>query len=347
MAWFNLTLLAIPFGLGYAIVRHRVVDIGFVLNRALVFGAISGIVVIAFGILEWALSNVFVRVSHITSTSLELRARAGAGVLAAHDPREVDHAVDDIFFRDRHAAERALRTFAREVAFVTDPHVAVERAHAELVTRTGAAAAAVYVADAHGAVRVDPAESAAPDTVAIDDPALVRLRATRTPLALRELQSALAGEWAFPMCVRDTVTGVVTLGAKTNGEAYAPDEIATIETVALALGNALDALQTAALRAEVARVLLDGAPLERCAARSMRRRGRAASCRNRRGRFPVLENDVHRGATSPKTRPSSRRSRRMPAQSGCSHASISAAARTVRSARPRRSNRSAKVTASR
>ena len=84
--WMGATLLAVPFGLGYAIVRHRVVDIGFVVNRALVFGGVSAVVVVAFGVLEWALSNVFVRVSHITSTSLELGARARVGVLAAHDP---------------------------------------------------------------------------------------------------------------------------------------------------------------------------------------------------------------------------------------------------------------------
>ena len=41
LVWLNLTLLAIPFGLGYAIVRHRVVDIGFVVNRAIVFGSVS------------------------------------------------------------------------------------------------------------------------------------------------------------------------------------------------------------------------------------------------------------------------------------------------------------------
>jgi hypothetical protein len=69
------------------------------------------------------------------------------------------------------------------------------------------------------------------------------------------------GNRAFPMIVRDAIAGTVVLGAKLNGEAYAPDEMATIETVAIALGNALDALQTAALRAEVARVL-NGAPLE-------------------------------------------------------------------------------------
>jgi hypothetical protein len=260
--WTGLTLLAVPFGLGYAIVRHRVVDIGFVVNRALVFGGVSAIVVIAFGVLEWVLSNVFVRVSHITSTSLELALALALGFSLRTIHGKVDRVVDDLFFRDRHTAERALRTFAREVAYVTDPHVAVERAHAELLAHTGAASVSVYVADGTQAIRVDPAEGAAPDAVAVDDPALVRMRADRAPCDLTGLPTAFAGEWAFPMCVRDAITGTVVLGPKSNGEAYAPDEIATIETVALALGNALDALQTAALKAEVARVLLDGAPLE-------------------------------------------------------------------------------------
>jgi len=118
------------------------------------------------------------------------------------------------------------------------------------------------VVDGARALRVDPAEHAAPDAVGIDDPALVRMRASRAPCELGVLETGFTGEWAFPMCVRDAVTGAVVLGGKTNGEAFAPDELATIETVALALGNALDALQTAALKAEVTRVLLDGAPLE-------------------------------------------------------------------------------------
>ena len=58
----------------------------------------------------------------------------------------------------------------------------------------------------------------------------------------------------------DTLVDV--LASKSDGEAFAPDELATVETVASALGTALDALQTAALKAEVARVLLDGVPVE-------------------------------------------------------------------------------------
>jgi hypothetical protein len=212
--------------------------------------------------LEWALSTVFVKFSHVTSTSLELMLALVLGFSLRGIHSRVDAFIDDLFFRSRHDAERALKTFAREVAYVTDPRVAVARAHAELVRRTGAEDAAVYVVTGADTVRVDPAESAAPDRVDLDDPALVRMRATRLPVALGDLASAFAGDRAFPMCVRDAITGAVVLGPKSNGEAYAPDEIATVETVVLALGNALDALQTAALKAEIARVLLDGAPVE-------------------------------------------------------------------------------------
>ena len=262
IGYLPLTMIAMPFGLGYAIVRHRVVDIGFVINRALVFGIVSAVVIVAFIVLEWALSTVFVKVSHVTGTSLELLLALVLGFSLRGIHSRVDAFIDDVFFRSRHEAERALKTFAREVGYVTDPRVAVDRAQEALVTRTGASGAVVYVVAGGDVLRIDRAESAAPDRLDVDDPALVRMRATRAPVALAGVTSAFAGEVAFPMCVRDAVTGAVVLGPKTNGEAYAPDEIATVETVVLALGNALDALQTAALKAEIGRVLLDGAPLE-------------------------------------------------------------------------------------
>lgn len=260
--WLGVTFLAIPFGLGYAIVRHRVVDIGFVVNRALVFATVSGIVLLAFAVLEWLLGNVLVSVSHITSVSLELGLALVLGFSLRSIHGKVDALVDDLFFRERHRAEHALRVFAREVAYINDPHVAIARTHRELCTHSGASSVAVYVVAGTGVVRVDPDAPTAPARVDVDDPALVRLRATRATVALRtSLESAFIGNRAFPMIVRDAITGTVVLGAKVNGEAYAPDEAATIETVVIALGNALDALQTAALRAEVARVL-NGAPVE-------------------------------------------------------------------------------------
>lgn len=262
MTYVQLTLGIIPFGLGYAILRHRVVDIGFVVNRAIVFGTISGIVVLAFAILEWVLSATVVRVSHVTSTTLELALALALGFSLRFIHQHVDRIVDDLFFRSRHEAERALATLAREIGFVTDPQTAVLRTFSELRVRTETSACAVYVVDGPRAVRVDPGEDSGPQGVDIDDPALVRLRAERNPVVLAKLATGLHGERLFPMLVRGTVSGAVALGPKLTGEAYAPDEIRAIEAVVLALGAALDALQTAALKSEIARVLVDGASLD-------------------------------------------------------------------------------------
>jgi MFS family permease len=256
--WVGLTFLAIPFGLGYAIVRHRVVDVGFVVNRALVFAIVSAIVLLAFGALEWLLGNVLVKVSHITSASLELGLALVLGFSLRSIHLKIDAFVDDLFFRDRHRAEHALRTFAREVGYITEPREAIDRTRQELLAFSGSSSVAIYVVAGGRAIRVD-ASGAAP--IGIDDPALVRMRATRDVVTLADVRSVLAGERAFPMTVRDAVVGTIVLGPKANGEAYAPDERATIAAVVIALGNALDALQTAALRTEVARVLQNGAPL--------------------------------------------------------------------------------------
>lgn len=259
--YLGLTLIAIPVGLGYAIVRHRVVDIGFVVNRAVVFGTLSAIVVAAFMVLEWALSNAAMKISHITSTSLEIALALGLGFSMRTLHSRVDHFVDDLFFRDRHAAEQALRTLARDVGYISEPQVAVARVFEGLRAHSGATLTAIYAVDGPVALRIDPAaQSEAP--VSFDDPALVRMRASRSPCELAGLATALPGARAFPMLVRDTLSGLVVLGAKANGEEYAPDELSAIEALVLALGNALDALQTAALKREIARVLLDGAPLD-------------------------------------------------------------------------------------
>ena len=39
--------------LAYAILRHRVIDVGFAVNRALVFAVFTGLLLVSFGIVEW------------------------------------------------------------------------------------------------------------------------------------------------------------------------------------------------------------------------------------------------------------------------------------------------------
>jgi hypothetical protein len=53
VAAFDLLTLALPISLCYAIVRHRVLDIGFALNRVVVFTTTSAILIGVFGGLQW------------------------------------------------------------------------------------------------------------------------------------------------------------------------------------------------------------------------------------------------------------------------------------------------------
>ncbi|MEO9169600.1 MAG: PDZ domain-containing protein, partial [Candidatus Baltobacteraceae bacterium] len=52
------TIACIPIGLAYVILRHRIIDIGFVINRAVVYASVSLIVVGTFIVFEWLLAHV-------------------------------------------------------------------------------------------------------------------------------------------------------------------------------------------------------------------------------------------------------------------------------------------------
>ena len=54
----ELLALAFQVSFGYAIVRHRVLDIGFVINRVLVFTVISTALLIVFGVTEFAVDKL-------------------------------------------------------------------------------------------------------------------------------------------------------------------------------------------------------------------------------------------------------------------------------------------------
>ena len=118
-----LSLIAVPIGTTYAILRHRVLDVGFVVNRALVFGVISGIVVLAFGLLEWFLGKYLVDLGHVGSSFVEAMLALALALSLRQIHGRVDHFVDSVFFRQRHLAERALRRLAHEVAFIDNAGV--------------------------------------------------------------------------------------------------------------------------------------------------------------------------------------------------------------------------------
>ena len=245
----QLTLLAIPLGMGYVMLRHRMLDLGFVINRALVFAAISLFIVGVLTLVEFVLGKYVVELSHTTSTFIEAAFALALGLSMRPIHDRVDRAVDDLFFRKRHLAERELHLFADEAAFVTDRARLLE-ATIEIVTTQLHVDGAAILLEIDGKITV--AANSLPSLSADDnDRAILRMKAHRRPVDLREVGSNIEADVALPMFVRGRFAGTLLCGHKPDAESYAPDELAVLADVAHAVGVALDSLETEALKAEL------------------------------------------------------------------------------------------------
>ncbi len=226
-----LQLLA-PLGLTYAMLNRRLLDVGFVLNRAAVYAGVSVVIIGLFVLAEWALGSWFSSATHTESLLLSalLALVLGLSVRALH--HRVDLVLDNIFFRKRHEDEQAIRRFAREAPYITNPSILIERTIGVLKEHTGASLVRFEVAS----------ESGCFGGVDANDEAIVALHASHQPLDLGTVHSSLAGEFAYPLVARGRLLGVLVLGANRSGESYAPDESAAIEQLAQSVGGALDYL---------------------------------------------------------------------------------------------------------
>jgi hypothetical protein len=221
-----------PVGLTYGLLSRRLLDVGFALNRAAVFTTLSLVIVGVFTLAEWALGSWLQSESKATNlvVSAALALALGLSIHPIH--AWVDRFIDNIFFRKRHQDEKALRRFAHEAAFTTDPGAILERAKRELLEHAESTSADVLLYDGTGRY----------GDIDENDLALVALRASGERVDLHGLKTQLRGDYAYPMLARGRFVGALVIGPKRSHEPYAPDESAAIAEVAHGVGIALDLL---------------------------------------------------------------------------------------------------------
>ena len=235
-----------PIVLTYVALNRRLLDIGFVLNRAAVFAIVSTILIGAFVIVEWV-ANEWLSANHTTSAVVGMIVALALGLSIRYVHKVADRIVDQVLFRKRHEDEAAMRRFAHEAGFITDRATLLERAASTVKTSTGADASILVLDDSLRS------------SVDENDPALVALRAWHKPVDLEEFPgSALHGQFAFPMVARGELVGALLCGTKQDSEVYAPDEAEALQLLADGVGSALSLLYQAqrgsneALSAEIA-----------------------------------------------------------------------------------------------
>jgi len=236
--------LVLPLGLLYATLRHRLLDLSFALNRGVVFGAISVIVLLTFFGLE-KLSESVLRPQGQEQNALIAGGIAFGIFLFFHKVRDwVERNVERFLFSSWHRREIALREYVRSAAHVTKIDALISSSLAAIDRFTDQAGCAIYRRSVDGnyqCLRSSTAE--APAHIDGNDAIVLAMRLERGVVRCTDLGSSLTQELAVPILNRGEIDGFVLINHKPSREAYRPDELDLLEFAVQQIGLDLTALE--------------------------------------------------------------------------------------------------------
>jgi hypothetical protein len=267
--WFSALLFSLnvllPLAVAHAVVRHRVLDIDFVIGRALVFAILTLLLAGAFGVLDWFFGTVLegFEFTHIVQAALSITVAFAIGRIEEFTVKTVEA----LFFRKRRAAEARLDRITRVLSHAPSSAMIEDALIREAVGALELTSAAVY-RRGPGSAYVRLAASERQDGAAAafgdGDPLVATLRSHDRVVDLDQLSgghttASAAGRRsavAVPMFANAALTGFVLYGAHVDGAAIDSDEAAQLERLADAASLAFEQLEAHQLRADNAQLRL-------------------------------------------------------------------------------------------
>jgi membrane-associated protease RseP (regulator of RpoE activity) len=246
-----------PLSVAYAVVKHRVIDVNFVMSRTLVYAVLTTIFVAVFAFIDWFVGRVLDQTRWALVAEIAVAIGVGFWLNGLH--ARVDRFVDSVLFRRRHAAEHRLTRLARGLPHATSIDLIDASLIAEPSDALDLTSAALFRRDATGRYRRVSAIDWPPHValeLATDDPLILHLQAERGAMRLSEIHwsrdDAPSGtgrpSLALPITVRHELDAIVLFGAHRGGEDFDPDELQWLNTLSAAAGAAYDHLEADALR---------------------------------------------------------------------------------------------------
>lgn len=221
-----------PYAFVYATLRHRLLDVTFVLNRTVVFGALAALVVTIVGAVDWGVGKLLSNTK--AAIAVEAAATIALGFVLDRVHAVLERAVDRFVFAKRHAAEHHLERVTAGLAYAESRGAVLRAVVDEPVRALRLKSAAVFVAEgslyargyAHG-WRESDATSLAPD-----DPLVRLLRAERNLIDVAaarweladELTPSVRPEIAVPLLMRDELLGIAFYGQRDDAATLDPEE---------------------------------------------------------------------------------------------------------------------------
>lgn len=267
--FFSFSALMTAIAVAYGVIRHRVIDVDFIISRTLVYTILTVIVVAIFALIEYLIGKVLE--SGRWAEILTVAAAVGVGISMNYLHGWLDGLLDVLFFRRRHEAELRLAKTAHTMphagAFELVDEMLVEEPREAL----DLASAAVFRRTSHGFARMAAAgwDGAHASILDHDDHLVLRLRAELQPVAVASVRwprtDLPAGDaqpiYAVPVVIGHEVEAITLYGAHAGGEDLDPDERKMLRGLAGGAALAYDHLAERQLRADVDRLERENATL--------------------------------------------------------------------------------------
>jgi hypothetical protein len=222
----------------YAVLRHKLFDLGFAVNRTLVYGTVSAVLLVSVGLLEYTAKSLVPKIWLQGSVFISAGIAVGLFLIFHRIHHSVEHAIERLFFHKWQVNEAALRRFVRAAAHVEKPEALAGQFESELTRFSGGAGAMLYTRSGDGTYA-----SATGNTIDADDHALSAMRAEQGPVVPTEVHSPLPAALALPMMHQAALSGFVLLGPKPTGEDYRPDEVEVLGWATQQIGLDLQAIR--------------------------------------------------------------------------------------------------------
>jgi hypothetical protein len=249
-------VVAMPICVAYAVFRHRVLDINFVLNRTLTYGILSVLVIAFVSLLDWSLGHV-VAEQRLT-TGVELGVTIGIGFLLDRINKVIERVVEGVFFRARHLSEQYLKRAADALPYATEESAVSDGLVQVPSDALSLAAAALYRRSPDGSRFEGIATS---NSTMIAPPGF-----ERNHLLVRMLQSGEERVWldplrshldkdnasvyvlAVPVSVRHELVSFTLYGGHANGAQLDPEEVVLLDELAREAARAYDHIEAVRTR---------------------------------------------------------------------------------------------------
>ncbi|HEY1976653.1 MAG TPA: hypothetical protein VGG89_08915 [Candidatus Baltobacteraceae bacterium] len=254
--FFAVSAALLATAIAYGVVRHRVIDVNFIISRTLVYTILTVFVVAVFSLIEYVFGKLLEHQG--VATFLEIAAAVGLGLSLNVLHGRLDNFIDRTIFRKRHLAETRLERASETLPHATSSDFVHEMLVAEPVDALQLASAAVFRRNGTGFRRESAAGWSPGDAAELEenDHLVARLRAELQPLSISEVRwprenvpgGVAAPLYAVPIASGHSLAAFALYGGHAGGEDLDPDERRSLRALAAGAALAYDHLTAEELK---------------------------------------------------------------------------------------------------